>query len=129
MSPGSYVSLTKVDFKALDRFQVKPIGIYGTKDEIVRFLVSVSVIDDTMYVAVKFVICFLSLTADSSTKLINPLDAKTEKPALRSGLYICRVSGSVGAVERMYVIYWPEESTWDDDASPPVRRNRVTFMR
>lgn len=45
------MSLTKVDFKALDKFKVKPTGIYGSKEEIVRFLVSVAVIDDTMYVA------------------------------------------------------------------------------
>ncbi|KAF8124364.1 hypothetical protein EV363DRAFT_1227517 [Boletus edulis] len=112
ISPGAYMSSTKVDFKALDRLQVKPIGIYGCKEEIIRFLVSIAVIDDTI-----------------SAKLINPLEARTEKPALRSGLYICRVSESVGAVGKMYVVYWPEESTWDDDASPPVRRNRVTFMR
>ncbi|KAF8340910.1 hypothetical protein F5887DRAFT_1062589 [Amanita rubescens] len=101
ISPNAYMSLTKVDFKALDKFQVKPTGIYGSKEEIVRFLVSAGVIDDTI----------------------------TERPALRSGLYICRVSEFVGAVEKMYVVYWPEESTWDDDASPPVRRNRVTFIR
>ncbi|KAF8549818.1 hypothetical protein OG21DRAFT_542691 [Imleria badia] len=112
ISPGTYMSLTKVDFKALDRFPVKPIGIYGAKNEIARFLVSVAVIDDT-----------------TSTKLINPSEERTEKPAFRSGLYVCRVPESVAAPERMYVIYWPEESTWDDDASPPVRRNRVTFMR
>ncbi|KAI9573409.1 hypothetical protein HD554DRAFT_2055827 [Boletus coccyginus] len=112
ISPGAYMSLTKVDFKVLDKFQVKPIGIYGSKDEIVRFLVSVAVIDDAI-----------------SARLLDSLEAKNEKPALRSGLYICRVSASVGEVERMYVIYWPEESTWDDGASPPVRRNRVTFMR
>ncbi len=63
ISPNAYVSLTKVDFKALDKFQVKPIGIYGSKEEIVRFLVSVAVIDDTMYVALYFVIQFLLLTS------------------------------------------------------------------
>ena len=57
------MSLTKVDFKSLDKFQVKPIGIYGSKDEIVRFLVSVVVIDDTMCVAVQLVIQLLSLTS------------------------------------------------------------------
>ena len=56
------MSLTKVDFKALDRFHVKPIGIYGSRDEIVRFLVSVAAIDDTVYVPVQFVIQLLSLT-------------------------------------------------------------------
>jgi hypothetical protein len=57
------MSLTKVDFKALDKFQVKPIGIYGSKDEIARFLVSVAVIDDTMYAAVQLLIQLLSLTS------------------------------------------------------------------
>jgi hypothetical protein len=57
------MSLTKVDFKALDKFQLKPIGIYGSKDEIVRFLVSVGVIDDTTCVAVQLVIQLLSLTS------------------------------------------------------------------
>jgi hypothetical protein len=31
--------------------------------------------------------------------------------------------------ERHYVIYWPEDSTWDDSAASSVSRNRVTFMR
>jgi hypothetical protein len=56
------MSLTKVDFKALDQFQVKPIGIYGSTEEIVRFLVSVAVIDDTMCVDLYFVIQILLLT-------------------------------------------------------------------
>ncbi|KAI9569901.1 hypothetical protein HD554DRAFT_2019705, partial [Boletus coccyginus] len=112
ISPGTYMSLTKVDFKALDKLQVKHIGIYGSKGEIVRFLASVAVIDEAI-----------------SARLIDPPETKNEKPALRSGLYICRVSAPVGGVERMYVIYWPEESTWDDGTSPPVRRNRITFMR
>ena len=57
------MSLTKVDFKSLDKFRVKPIGIYGSKDEIARFLVSVAVNDDTMCVAVQLVIQLLSLTS------------------------------------------------------------------
>jgi hypothetical protein len=123
------MSLTKVDFKALDKFQVKPIGIYGSKEEIVRFLVSVAVIDDTMYVALYFRDPTVADISTSSAKLIAPPEPKTEKLALRSGLYVCRLSDSVSALGKMYVVYWPEASTWDDDASPPVRRNRVTFMR
>ena len=63
ISPGAYMSLTKVDFKALDKFQIKPIGIYGSKEEIARFLVSVAVIDDTMFVVVQLVIQLISLTS------------------------------------------------------------------
>ena len=63
ISPGAYMSLTKVDFKALDKFQIKPIGIYGSKEEIARFLVSVAIIDDTMFVVVQLVIQLISLTS------------------------------------------------------------------
>jgi hypothetical protein len=48
ISPGAYASLTKVDFKALDKCGVKPVGIYGSKEEIARFLLSFGVVDDAM---------------------------------------------------------------------------------
>ncbi|KAF9239497.1 hypothetical protein BU15DRAFT_88041 [Melanogaster broomeanus] len=111
--PGAYASLTKVDFKALDKYQVKPVGIYGSKEEIVRFLSNFGILDDAM-----------------AAKLVNSnADLDIAQPMLRSGLYITRISRTPDAAEKMFVIYWPEESTWDDDASPPVCRNRVTFMR
>jgi len=28
-----------------------------------------------------------------------------------------------------YIIFWPEETTWDDNASGVVSRNRTTFMQ
>lgn len=46
--PGTYVSMTKVNFNALDRFIVKPIGVYGSKSEIVRLLSSLGVVDEEM---------------------------------------------------------------------------------
>ncbi len=30
---------------------------------------------------------------------------------------------------QIFVIFWPEDSTWNDDAITTVDRNRVTFMR
>ena len=33
------------------------------------------------------------------------------------------------AEEQAYVLYWPEDTTWDDQAASTVQRNRVTFMR
>ncbi|KIJ61761.1 hypothetical protein HYDPIDRAFT_115585 [Hydnomerulius pinastri MD-312] len=111
--PGAYSSMTKVDFKALDNRQVKPVGIYGSKEEIVRFMLSVGAIDDA--VAAKLV--------DSEN------EPSVTKPTLRSGLYIIRLLDAPDAIEKMFVTYWPEELTWDDDAPSSVRRNRVTFMR
>ena len=46
VSPGAYTSITKVDFKALDQFMIKPLGVYGSKDEIVRLLRSIDVVDE-----------------------------------------------------------------------------------
>ena len=43
--PGAYVSLTKVDFKRLDGITVQPVGVYGSKDEIVSFLTSLGAVD------------------------------------------------------------------------------------
>jgi len=47
--PGAYGSMTKVNFRALDNYVIKPIGIYGSKEEIVRFLLHLAVIDETTY--------------------------------------------------------------------------------
>lgn len=51
---------------------------------------------------------------------------------LRSGLYLAlpqepSIAGSV--THGAYIIYWPEDSTWEDKAISSVCRNRVTFMR
>ena len=48
--PGAYVSMTKVNFKALDNYVIKPVGVYGSKEELVRFLLQLAAIDETMYV-------------------------------------------------------------------------------
>ncbi|KAI9453845.1 hypothetical protein BJY52DRAFT_1225384 [Lactarius psammicola] len=92
MCPGSFASITKVDFRTLDRLMIKPLGVYGSKHEI-------------------------------------PAEIGGNKPALSSGLYVVTTSPTVSVDERNYVIYWPEDSTWNDSATSSVRRNRVTFMR
>ena len=50
-------------------------------------------------------------------------------PRLRSGIYFVQPSLSLYDDPRVFVIYWPEETTWEDDALSSVKRNRVTFMR
>ena len=50
LSPGAYSSITKVNFKILDNFLLKPIGVYGSKEEIVRFLRDIHAVDDNTYV-------------------------------------------------------------------------------
>ncbi|KAF9064891.1 hypothetical protein BDP27DRAFT_1467712 [Rhodocollybia butyracea] len=112
--PGAYTSLTKVDFKALDSAGVKPFGVYGSKTQIVEFLFSAGSINTEIRVSARL----LTSATDDSTG-----------PRLRSGLYFVRISPAPDEAERVIVLYWPEDTTWDDDAISSVRRNRVTFMR
>ncbi|KAH8114634.1 hypothetical protein DFH11DRAFT_1508479 [Phellopilus nigrolimitatus] len=112
LKPGAYKDLTKVDFKAMDEIHVKPLGVYGSKSEIVRFLRKLNVIDDR-----------------TKTLLHAPQDVSSDSPTLRSGLYVLTVQGSTPVERCLYVIFWPEDMTWDDNAISTVQRNRITFMR
>jgi hypothetical protein len=47
---GSYASITKVDFEVLDQFMIKPLGVYGSKVEIVRLLRSLNAVNEDMCV-------------------------------------------------------------------------------
>ncbi|KAI9450262.1 hypothetical protein BJY52DRAFT_1175724 [Lactarius psammicola] len=114
LSPGAYSSITKVNFKLLDDVVLKPFGIYGSKEETVRFLRKIKAVDDS-----------------TAQKLLVPRNgqaAGSSEPVLRSGLYIVRSFLSTSE-EQAYVVYWPEDTTWDDRAASPVQRNRVIFMR
>lgn len=59
ISPGVYSSMTKVDFTAFDKVSVKPLGIYGSKSEIIRFLISINVVDAETYVHRSMLVSFL----------------------------------------------------------------------
>lgn len=52
-------------------------------------------------------------------------------PYLRSGLYLFTTTlEDISATPTtLYLIYWPEETSWDDAADESVRRNCVTFIR
>ncbi|KAG8690805.1 hypothetical protein FRC11_009018, partial [Ceratobasidium sp. 423] len=117
LQPGSYKSVSNIDFKALDNLTIKPIGVYGNQHEILNYLQEVGCLDH------------------GSEQLVFKRDSKGEESsALRSGLYLTmsRDSMSQGSSKTGYIFYWPEESTWDDQAaslSGTIRRNRETFMR
>jgi hypothetical protein len=68
--------------------------------------------------------------------LISPSGVGGPQRILSSGLYVVRATDAnmdaanpIATDERHYVIYWPEDSTWNDSAPLSVCRNRVTFMR
>ncbi|KZT12556.1 uncharacterized protein LAESUDRAFT_753628 [Laetiporus sulphureus 93-53] len=114
LQPGAYASLMKVDFAALDNLIVKPIGLYGSKEEIVRFLKDRNVVNGK--------------TADL-LRLPNPAAGQPLRPHLRSGLYLLRESVSDQDHGIIYAIFWPEDTTWETNPISTVRHNRMTFMR
>ncbi|KAG9092892.1 hypothetical protein FS749_015351 [Ceratobasidium sp. UAMH 11750] len=112
MSPGSYELAWKINFKLLDQLAIKPIGVYGCKPEIIKFLRGVECLNEETE-------ALLAATASSTS-------------GLRSGLYIVlplNDDSQDGPTRSAYVVYWPEDTTWEDTAISSVRRNRVTFMR
>ncbi|EMD40863.1 hypothetical protein CERSUDRAFT_121499 [Gelatoporia subvermispora B] len=112
ISPGVYTSLTKVDFTVFDKVTLHLLGIYGSKSEIVRFLVSMNAVN-----------------AEIANMLLQPRRSEVSFPTLRSGLYVLRPSTPPEDCEKLYVIYWPEDTTWSSTSLSSVRKNRVTFMR
>lgn len=114
---GSYKTISRINFAALDTISVKPIGIYGSKSAIVQFLRHVGVVDET--------------TAEDLRKPVNRSGQLS--PYLRSGIYLLILPSDLESDQTLsaniYVVYWPEDETWDDDAHPSIQKNRVTFMR
>jgi hypothetical protein len=125
------VSITRVDFKTLDRLGIKPLGVYGSKDEIVRLLRSIGAVDENGRVIPVFSTFWFSNLAFRARSLLNPTNINGSQLGLSSGLYIVRANAATvdPLDERHYLIYWPEDTTWNDSAASSVRRNRVTFMR
>ncbi|KAF8837464.1 hypothetical protein BDN67DRAFT_983236 [Paxillus ammoniavirescens] len=103
VDPRAYVSMTKINFKALDNYIIKPVGVYG----------KLGVIDGAI----------------AARLLVDTDTSSPTKPTLRSGLYIIRTIEQSGNTKQIFLFYWPQPGTWDDSAAPSVRRNRVTFMR
>jgi len=114
IAPGASSSITKINFKRLDECSLRPLGLYGSKKEIVRFLRKIHAVDDN--------------TARILLPPQNGFTAKGADPILISGLYVVRPSIST-AKEQAYILYWPEDTTWGDQADSAVQHNRVMFMR
>ena len=63
VSPDAYMSMTKVNFAALDNVLVMPYGVYGSRPEIVRFLQDTGIVNTSTY-------AFLSFTENYLTFVI-----------------------------------------------------------
>ncbi|KAG8979786.1 hypothetical protein FRB94_011737 [Tulasnella sp. JGI-2019a] len=118
LSPGAYTSITKIDFATLDQVSIKAVGLYGSKSELVRVLRETGAVDEET----------------ANLLLLSDDDRKVSEYSLRSGIYLLDPSFgtfdcAMDSPPTVHIIYWPEDTTWDDTATGGVKRNRVTFMR
>ncbi|KAF8906874.1 hypothetical protein CPB85DRAFT_1436733 [Mucidula mucida] len=95
--PGAYQSMTRVDFKALDRLSLQPIGIYGPKNELASFLVSVGV-----------------LRQDEQQRIVSD----NPHVGLSSGLYLVKTSPASA-----YVVYKNDMARRLRQLGPPQSSN------
>src|SRR5258706_15518898 len=107
---------------------MKPIGVYGSTEAIVEFLRKAECIDEETYCDF---VSFSSLPQSSFSALLllsppSPANA-AQQSLLRPGLYLLR--SSIFQPGIAYIIFWPEETTWDDNTSGMISRNRTIFMR
>lgn len=123
--PGAYQSMTHVNFKALDGMSLRPIGLYGPRPEIVRYIRDLNLVSRATYVHQFALLSPDSECACSAQVLLAGKDDMPSAKALRSGLYLLRDA----LQDVVYVIFWPQDTTWNDDTVSSVARNRATFMR
>ena len=77
-----------------------------------------------------FILRTINALFDSAEKLLVDSDIQQRtQPVLRSGLYIVTTPEKTRGSHQIFVLYWPEETTWDDSAPSSVGRNRTAFMR
>ena len=94
--------MSKVNFKVFDQYVIKPVDIYGSKEEIVRFLV-------------RCLLCIMHQLILRTAELLADLSTLGQsQQVLLSGLY--PVEQQSNAEEQVFVIYWPEGNTWYDFA-------------
>ncbi|KAG9042498.1 hypothetical protein FS837_010773 [Tulasnella sp. UAMH 9824] len=115
---GTYKTISKINFAALDGVSINPVGLYGSKSALTQTLVTLEAVDESI-----------------AEHLRQPINRNGQlSPYLRSGIYVFLPPVSTSDAQKpssvvIYIIYWPEDETWNDDAPPTAQKNRVTFMR
>ncbi|CAG8468479.1 4455_t:CDS:2, partial [Acaulospora morrowiae] len=100
MIPGSYESISKVDYASLNTKSLGFIGIYGRYEVIARYFLQKNVIDEEI---------------DNNTEII--------EPHLKPGIYLLIEK------EHGFIIHWPEKNCYDNNTSSKAKSNLVTLHR
>ena len=102
--------------------------MYGSIPAIIDFLSKAQCIDENTYVELNIL---FSITLNDYLRSAHLLATQpqegTDQMTLRPGLYLLNLTHLQSGL--VYVIFWPEGTTWDDNSIPSVSRNRATFIR
>ncbi|KAG8893241.1 hypothetical protein FRB99_002116, partial [Tulasnella sp. 403] len=98
LAPGAGNSISEIDFSALNNATVRVVGVYGNKGELQRFFKRVGGV------------------SSSSTAQLQP------------GLYAYTPSQSSSAPTTVYIVYWPEDTTWQTETPDPSQTTRAAFL-
>ena len=121
--------MTKVNFRALDKHTIRPQGVYGSIEAVADFLQEIGCIDQETYVPHNADPYRTNLDPSSRALLVEKRDESSgvTRATLRPGLYV--VDARETEPDLFYVVFWPEDATWDDATTSSASRNRITFMR
>jgi hypothetical protein len=61
ISPGAYTSMTKISFTDLDKSRLRPTGVYGSRDELVKLMRTLGAVNDELFVLVQSGLMILKL--------------------------------------------------------------------
>jgi len=86
--PGAYAPITEVDFKALDNFIIRLVGIHGSKVEIVRLLRALNAVGEDLCVNYYFFVSKPDNYVRSVRLLLLPTELGVSRSSLWSGLYV-----------------------------------------
>ena len=86
ISPGAYKNLTDINFRNMDSVIVKPVGVYGSKGEIIRLMKELNVIDHSTYVFISYYQNTILKSYPFVVLLFSPLPIHTSHPTKRYAL-------------------------------------------
>ncbi|KAJ3232590.1 hypothetical protein HDU81_002853 [Chytriomyces hyalinus] len=102
--PGSFKSISSVDFQRLSEVKMKLVGVYGNRESLAAMLLKLDAIDQQIF------------------EMLTDAVSNSETSWLKPGLYFFLMKPSTGIV-----MLWPEQGCFYDDASSDLKKNLVNL--
>ncbi|RHZ89868.1 hypothetical protein Glove_9g264 [Diversispora epigaea] len=121
MIPGSFKSISKINYEKLNSCQIHLIGIYGRNSLIAKLLLDKGMIDEKTY---KLLLMPYGIESPDNISGIRPT---TE---LRPGIYLLRLpSDEIDEKNKFMAIHWSEDGCYENKASSYCKKNMTNLHR